>query len=78
MAKSTITSKYQTTIPREIREKLGVGPSDVLQWDILGNQVRVTVAGSAFLDRRGSVKVGPGSVIEDVQRSRTLRGTERR
>lgn len=77
MAKPTITSKYQTTIPREIREKLGVGPSDVLQWEILGNQVRVTAAGAAFLDRRGSIKVGPGSVVEDVHRSRALRGTER-
>lgn len=75
--KSSITSKYQTTIPREIREKLRVGPGDVLQWEILGNQVRVAAAGAAFLDRRGSIRVGTGSVVEDVYRARALRGTER-
>ena len=35
MAKSTITVKYQTTAPKEIRERLGVGPQDVLQWDVV-------------------------------------------
>ncbi len=76
MPKSTITSKYQTTIPREVREKLGVGPQDVLQWEIRGTQVQVKVADTAFLRRRGTIKAGPGSVVEDVRRARSLRGVE--
>jgi AbrB family looped-hinge helix DNA binding protein len=76
MAKSTITVKYQTTIPKEVREKLGVGPSDVLQWEVLGDHVRVTASNRAFLDLRGRFKVGPGDPVEDVRRARELMGTQ--
>lgn len=76
MPKSTVTSKYQTTIPREVRERLGVGPQDVLQWEIRGSQVQVKVADTAFLRRQGTIKVGSGSVVEDVRRARSLRGIE--
>jgi hypothetical protein len=74
MAKSTITSKGQTTVPREIREQLGVGPGDVLSWESCAGSVQVTVAGRAFLGRRGSVKVGSGSVTADIRQARTRRG----
>lgn len=76
MPKSTITVKYQTTVPKEIREKLGVGPSDMLHWDMEGDHVRVTASSRAFLDLRGSFKVGPGDPVQDVQRARKLMGTE--
>ena len=76
MPKSTITVKYQTTVPKEVREKLGVGPSDVLQWEVAGDHVRVTASSRAFLDLRGSFKVGPGDPVEDVRRARDLIGTE--
>lgn len=75
MPKSTITSKNQTTVPREVRETLGVGTSDVLNWEIAGKEVRVTPASRAFLRLRGSIKVGPGDPVEDVRRARKLRGT---
>ncbi|HEX9940617.1 MAG TPA: AbrB/MazE/SpoVT family DNA-binding domain-containing protein [Thermoanaerobaculia bacterium] len=76
MTKSRITVKYQTTVPKEVREQLGVGPSDVLQWEVLGDHARVTVSGRAFLELRGSFKVGPGDPVEDVRRARELMGTE--
>lgn len=76
MPKSTITVKYQTTVPKEVREKLGVGPSDMLQWDLAGDHIRVTASTRAFLDLRGSFKVGPGDPVQDVQRARELMGTE--
>lgn len=74
MPKSTITSKHQTTVPKAVRAVLGVGPGDALRWEILGGYVRLTAADRAFLKRRGSVKVGPGSVVEDVTKARALRG----
>jgi AbrB family looped-hinge helix DNA binding protein len=74
MAKSTITVKYQTTVPKEVRQKLGVGPSDTLQWEVLGDHVRVTAARPAFLDREGTIRVGPGDPVEDVRRARKLMG----
>lgn len=76
MTKSTITVKNQTTVPKEVRVKLGVGPSDVLQWEVLGDHVRVTASSRAFLQLRGSFKVGPGDPVEDVRRARELMGKE--
>jgi len=77
MANSTITSKNQTTVPKEIRNKLGLGPSDVLQWEIIDGQVHVTPASRKFLERRGTVLVGQGSVVDDIRRARRLRGEEK-
>ncbi|MFP5286672.1 MAG: AbrB/MazE/SpoVT family DNA-binding domain-containing protein [Thermoanaerobaculia bacterium] len=76
MSKSTITVKYQTTVPKEVREKLKVGPSDVLHWEVVGDHVRVTASSRGFLDLRGSFKVGPGDPVEDVRRARERMGTE--
>jgi len=78
MTKSTITVKNQTTVPREIREKLAVGPSDVLQWEVVGNSVLVSAARPAFLGREGTIKVGPGDPVEDVRKARTLMGVRGR
>jgi bifunctional DNA-binding transcriptional regulator/antitoxin component of YhaV-PrlF toxin-antitoxin module len=74
MAVSKITSKNQTTVPREVRERLGVGPSDSLQWRVEGNTARVVATKSLVERLRGVVKVGPGDVVEDVRRARELRG----
>lgn len=76
MVGSKITSKYQTTVPKKVREELGVGPADLLIWDVRDGVARVTVARRRFLDRRGSIHVGPGSVVEDVRKARRLRGRE--
>lgn len=76
MAKSTITVKYQTTVPKEVRQKLGVGPNDALHWEVLGDHVRVTASSRAFLDLCGSFKVGPGDPVEDVKRARERMGIE--
>ncbi len=78
MTKSTITVKNQTTVPREIREKLAVGPSDVLQWEVVGNSVLVSAASPAFLGREGTIKVGPGDPVEDVRKARKLMGVRGR
>lgn len=76
MTQSTITSKFQTTVPKEIRQKLGVRPRDVLRWEVTSRDVRIVLARRGFLDRRGSLHVGPGSAVDDVRRARVLRGTE--
>ncbi len=76
MTQSTITSKYQTTVPKEVRQKLGLRPQDVLRWEVVGHDVRVVPARRSFLDRRGSLRVGPGSAVDDVRQARTQRGTE--
>ncbi len=78
MAQSTITSKFQTTVPKEIRERLKLGTSDVLIWEIRDGAAEVRPATRRFLDRRGSIRVEEGSAVDDVRRARLLRGTEPR
>lgn len=78
MAQSTITSKFQTTVPKEIRERLKLGTRDVLIWEIRDGAAEVRPATRRFLERRGSIRVEGGSAVEDVQRARRLRGTESR
>ena len=56
----------------ELFQSQGVSKSDVedaIRW------VRATPASHPFLERRGSIKVGPGSVVDDVREARRLRGT---
>lgn len=40
-AVSRLTSKSQTTVPREVREKLALGPGDVIVYEIVGEEVRL-------------------------------------
>lgn len=62
MPTSTLTVKYQATIPKEVPEKLG------------GEEVRITAAATAFLGLQERFKVGPGDPVEDVRRARELMG----
>ncbi|NQW12498.1 MAG: type II toxin-antitoxin system PrlF family antitoxin [Alphaproteobacteria bacterium] len=39
--RSKITSKAQTTIPKEVRGALGVGPGDAIEYEIDGRVVRI-------------------------------------
>jgi AbrB family looped-hinge helix DNA binding protein len=77
MVKSTLTNKHQTTVPKAVRERLGLRPGDVLHWEIAGATVKVSAADRAFLRRRGMIRVGPGSAVEDVAQARRLRTTDR-
>ena len=72
--KSTLTRKFQTTVPKEIRERLGLGPSDILQWEVVDGEAIVTPATRNFMRRRGSIAVGSGSTVNDVRGARGERG----
>ncbi len=74
MARSTLTAKYQTTVPKDVREKLALEPGDELRWVIHGGKVEVVPAERAFLALRGTIRVGRGSTVEDVRRARAMRG----
>ncbi|MGA2262443.1 MAG: AbrB/MazE/SpoVT family DNA-binding domain-containing protein [Acidobacteriota bacterium] len=75
MNKSTVTSKGQTTIPRTVREELGIRRGDVLEWDIQQRLVRLRLVGRGFLCRRGMIRTGPGSAANDIARARKGRGS---
>jgi len=71
--RSTITSKYQTTIPKAIRESLGLAVKDALEWKIENGKVYLYPVKSNFLKYRNSIKTGHGDISDDIQAARNLR-----
>ncbi len=69
MITSAITSKGQTTLPKQVREALGVGAGDRVRYVILDNEVRVLPMrpiGRWF----GALKHdGPRVTLEDLERA---------
>jgi len=71
---STITSKFQTTIPKQIRESLNLSVKDRLEWNIVNGKIIVIPAlETKFLNYKNSIKTGPGSISSDIQNARDLR-----
>jgi len=71
--RSVITSKYQTTIPKEIRETLKLSVSDAVEWRINGNTAVISPTQRAFLSRRGAIKIGKGDITADITKARLVR-----
>ena len=45
IAKSKLTAQGQISVPAEVRQRLGVGPGSVLEWDEQDDQVVVRRSG---------------------------------
>lgn len=67
---STVTVKYQTTIPKAVREQLGISINDALEWIVEKGKVVVSPVHNNFLSYRGSVKTGAGDIAADIQSAR--------
>jgi len=74
MPTSTITSKGQTTVPKEVREVLGVGTGDRLTWEVRGGKVVITTERPALYRWKGVIKHGPADAVEAVAQARKTRG----
>ena len=70
---STVTSKFQTTIPKAIRKKLGISINDSLEWILEKGKVVVHPVHNDFLRYQGSVKTGAGEISADIQSARKRR-----
>ncbi len=64
---STVTVKFQTTIPKAVREKLGISVNDALEWIVERGRVVVHPVHNQFLRHQGSVKAGPGDIAADIE-----------
>ena len=71
--KSTITAKFQTTIPKDVRERLKLSFNDAVDWQIEDGKVVVYPVRRDFLQYRNRVKVGTGDVRADLDEARALR-----
>lgn len=74
--KSTITAKFQTTIPKKVREHLKLKVHDVIDWQVEEGKVVVSPVRRDFLAYRNRVLVGTGDIHADIERTRTRRGEE--
>lgn len=70
---STVTAKFQTTIPKEVRDKLGIEIHGALEWVIEKGKVTVYPVRNTFLRYRNAVKTGAGDIAVDIERARELR-----
>ena len=64
MAESTVTAKGQTTVPREVRNRIGVEPGTRLVWHVMpGGGVIVRAKNKSILDLAGTLKAPKGKRI---------------
>lgn len=66
--KSVLTSKSQVTIPKKVREFLGIGPGDQVRFKVEGGAVRIEHIASDVAASYGAVK--PGGKPEDYKKIR--------
>jgi bifunctional DNA-binding transcriptional regulator/antitoxin component of YhaV-PrlF toxin-antitoxin module len=78
LLKTSVTTKGQTTIPKPVRDALGVEPHDAVYWQIAGREARVTAEEPDLFQWFGSIRVGRGSTVRDVASARKQRGRPRR
>lgn len=71
--KSIITSKYQTTISKEVRQYPGIAVKDAIEWRVEEGKVFVYPVKKNFLSYRNTVKVGPGDTADDIEAARHCR-----
>ena len=62
---SRITSKFQTTIPKAVRENLKLSISDTLNWEIDEDKIIVRTNKNQFLSYRNIIKTGAGDIEND-------------
>ena len=68
MISSTLTSKGQTTIPKEIRDVLGLKTSDRIIYECDRNEVRIRSLTGDVLQLRGTIT--PARAPEDFKKVR--------
>jgi AbrB family looped-hinge helix DNA binding protein len=70
---SVITSKFQTTIPKGVRESLKLTINDTLEWKIERGKTVVIPVQKRFLNYKNAIKTGAGKIEEDIILSRDRR-----
>ena len=64
MSESTITSKGQTTVPRQVRDRIGAGPGTRLVWHVLPNGGLIVRAKTrSVMELAGSLKAPKGKRV---------------
>jgi len=70
---SKITSKFQITIPREIRSKLKLARNDSIEWIVEDSKVYIRQSKNSFEKFKGSILVGEGDIENDIKSAKRIR-----
>ena len=70
---SIVTSKYQTTIPKAIRDYIGLSVKDALEWKVEKGKIIVSSAKANLLQYKNAIKTGRGDIAMDIEASRNIR-----
>jgi AbrB family looped-hinge helix DNA binding protein len=84
LAHSKVTAQGQVSVPAKVRQRLGVGPGSVLEWDEAGSQIIVRKAGRYSSDdihralfpkpaRRRSVKDMKAGIRQYIKKRHAVR-----
>ena len=74
--KSVVTSKFQTTIPKAIRESLKLSINDTIDWEVQDGKALVSPAKKPFMRYQNVIKVGAGNIRSDIDEGRQRRAKE--
>jgi antitoxin PrlF len=69
MSESTITTKGQTTVPAQVRERVGAAPGTRLVWHVMPDgSILVRAKTRSILDLAGALKAAKGKhvAVEDM------------
>jgi len=72
-ASSRITSKFQTTIPKVVRDNLKLSIQDTLNWEVEEDKIIVRTHKNNFLHYKNSIKTGSGSITADRELAHSKR-----
>ena len=75
---STITVKFQTTIPKAVRDKLGIRVNDAIEWRILKGRAEVVPVHIGFLRHCNAIRIGQGDLRSDLDTGRAVRAEKHR
>jgi len=75
---STITVKFQTTIPKVVRERLGIRVNDAIEWRVLNGKAEVVPVRTGFLRYRNVIHIGEGDLRSDLEAGRASRAEKHR
>lgn len=68
MIRSTLTDRWQTTIPAEVRAALGLRPRQGLLYEIRGESVILRPEGESLMDLAGCLKSDKSAVSKEDAR----------
>jgi len=74
MPVSTMTSKGQTTVPKEVREALDLEPGAKLRWEVRGGTVAITTERPLLWQLEGFITRGEPDAVKAVAAARKIRG----